>query len=330
MIQVEENILLAPLTTIKLGGQAKFFTRCSSAEELREALKWAKEKNIRWHVLSGGSNTIFLDYGFDGLVIKIELKGVEFGKDGKVRIAAGEDWDPFVAECVRRNLAGAECLSGIPGLAGATPIQNVGAYGQEVSQVITKVKALDVDSLEEIEFQNSDCEFSYRWSWFKGQDVGKYIITAVEFQLTPGGKPNSSYKQVSEALSSHPTLENVRQAILDLRRKKSMVIDPADPNTHSCGSFFENILLEHVPDPTGMPTFTEAGITRVPTAWLIEQAGFPKGFRKGGVGISANHNLALVNYGGTAEELLDLAEEIQVAVKKKFGIKLKREPVVVK
>lgn len=328
---IQENIPLAPLTTIRLGGLARYFSPITDVAELKEALAWARPKGLPTHILGGGSNTVFSDKGFEGLVLKIELKGIAWGENGRVNVMAGEDWDPFAAECVRRDLAGVECLSGIPGSVGATPIQNVGAYGQEVAQTIVTVKALEAESRQEIEFQNSDCGFAYRWSRFKGEDKGKYIITAVEFQLQLGGAPNLSYEQVRAQVSTSDvvTVGDVREVVLGLRKKKSMVVDAMDPNTHSCGSFFENILLEQVPDPAGMPTFMEAGVTRVPSAWLIEQAGFPKGFRRGGVGISANHNLALVNWRGTAEELLNLAKEIQTAVKEKFGVELKREPVVV-
>lgn len=331
MVKFEENIALAPLTTIRLGGQAKYLAHCSSVEVLREALAWAKEKNLRWHVLGGGSNTVFLDKGFDGLVIKIELKGIEWGEDGRVNVSAGENWDPFVAECVQRDLAGVECLSGIPGSVGGTPIQNVAAYGQQVSAVIVAVRTLEVESLEEKVFQRAECDFGHRASRFKYEDAGKYIVTEVLFQLTPHGEPTVNYQQVREALQNvdRPTLHDVREAVLGLRKKKSMVLDPNDPNTRSCGSFFENPLLEEVLNAASVVTFDENGQTRVPSAWLIEQAGFPKGFRRGGVGVSANHNLALVNYGGTTKELLALASEIQVKVKEKFGVELKREPVVI-
>jgi len=341
-ISIEEQVPLAALTTIRLGGAARYFVRVSSVAELQEALTWAQQQSLPIHILGGGSNTIFRDEGFGGLVIRIAIQGVSFGEEGRVEVAAGEDWDPFVAQCVERGLAGVECLSGIPGLAGATPIQNVGAYGQEVSQTISLVEALNVATLQTQTFTPGECEFQYRWSRFKGAEAGKYVITRVVFQLRPGGEPALTYQQVKEAVaSSSPTLSDVREAVLALRKKKSMVLDEADPHTCSCGSFFENLQLssqelaklEQRVRAAGitqeLPTFQETGVTRVPSAWLIEQAGFPKGFRRGGAGISINHNLALVNYGGTAQELLALADEIVAAVQKKFGVKLKREPVVV-
>jgi UDP-N-acetylmuramate dehydrogenase len=360
MLQIEEHVPLAPLTTIQLGGAARYFVRCRSTEELTEALGWVRKQKLSWHVLGGGSNTIFQDSGFPGLVVKIELKGMAFGKEHVV-VAAGEEWDPFVAACVEKNLAGVECLSGIPGLAGATPIQNVGAYGQEVAQVIEAVTALEVNKRREVTFENKDCGFAYRWSRFKGEDAGKYVITQVTFKLTAGGKPNISYAQVREELSTPPSpsprlrggsskkispssegelegvsLHDIREAVLRLRKRKSMVVDTEDPNSRSCGSFFENLeltgaQLAALQERAGgeVPTFEEAGIVRVPTAWLIEKAGYPKGTRRVGVGVSPNHNLALVNFGGTAQELLALSEEIVAAVREKFGVELKQEPILV-
>lgn len=342
--KIEENVLLAPLTTIRLGGVARYFVRCRSTEELLEALAWARKQKLPLHILGGGSNTIFHDDGFPGLVVKVELKGIAFGEEHVV-VAAGEEWDPLVVACIEKNLAGVECLSGIPGLTGATPIQNVGAYGQEVSQVIEAVTAIEVSRRREITFQNKDCGFAYRWSRFKGEDAGKYVITQVTFRLTPGGEPNVSYAQVREELQKPPpglplsgeeaTLQDVREAVLALRKRKSMVVDASDPNSRSCGSFFENLELTGAQLAAlqarggAVPTFEEAGIVRVPTAWLIEKAGFPKGTRRGGVGVSPNHNLALVNFGGTTRELLALSDEIVSAVQENFGVELRREPVLV-
>lgn len=336
--RIEENVPLAPLTTIRLGGAARYFVKCGSREDLAEAVGWARKKKLPLHVLGGGSNTIFRDEGFPGLVVKIELKGMAFGHE-RVVVAAGEDWDSFVAQCVEKNLAGVECLSGIPGLAGATPIQNVGAYGQEVSQVIERVTAFDVKRRREVMFRNEECGFGYRWSRFKGEDAGAYVITQVTFRLVPGGQPNMSYQHVKEEVSGG-TLADVREAVLRLRRRKSMVVDEQDPNSRSCGSFFENLELTgaqlaalqaraRTARAGEVPTFEESGIVRVPTAWLIEKAGYPKGTRRGGVGVSPNHNLALVNFGGTTQELLALSDEIVAAVREKFGVTLTREPVLV-
>lgn len=343
--KVQQDVVLAPLTTIQLGGAARYFLPVHSEAELREALQWAKSEHVRVHILGGGSNTIFADAGFDGLIVQIAIAGIAFQQEGRhvlARVAAGEKWDPFVEECVRRELAGVECLSGIPGLVGATPIQNVGAYGQEVAQTIREVKTIEMASRQEKTFTNAECGFGYRASRFKGEDMGKYVVTEVVFRLEQQGAPTLTYSQVREAVApSRASLREVRKAVLHLRKKKSMVLDPEDPNTHSCGSFFENLQLSQagleqlreralrLKISEAVPTFEEAGIVRVPTAWLIEKAGFPKGFRAQGVGISDNHTLALVNFGGTSAQLLALADEIVRQVREKFGIALRREPVVV-
>lgn len=331
-LHIQEHVLLAPLTTMQLGGEARYLIRVASVEQLIEALTWAKEQRLPWHVLSGGSNTVFLDEGFSGLVIKIEITGTDWQENGKVIVGAGELWDPFVEHCVAKNLAGVECLSGIPGMVGATPIQNVAAYGQQVSTIIEEVRTLEVATLREEFFSSAECGFGHRSSRFKYADAGKYVVTGIVFQLRPGGEPMVTYPQVREALQNNPqpTLQDLRDTVLNLRRRKSMVLDSNDPNTRSCGSFFENPLLTEISGAGEVVTFDENEQTRVPSAWLIEQAGFPKGFRRGGVGISANHNLALVNYGGTAKELLALAADIQAEVKQKFGVELKPEPIIVR
>ncbi len=230
---MQENIALKDFTTIKLGGTAKYFCVCSSVDELKEAMRFAEGKKIRAHLLGGGSNTIFSDEGFKGLVVKIDLKGIsetDDGNDAIVAVKAGEDWEPFVRMSVEKGYAGLECLSGIPGLVGATPIQNVGAYGQEVKDTIVSVKVLERGSLQETGFQNSDCNFSYRSSRFKTDDAGKYIVTEVSFRLRKNGRPTVRYPEVKKTLettvdlSSIPdgrgSLEAVRNVVLSLRKKK--------------------------------------------------------------------------------------------------------------
>lgn len=344
-MSIEKNVALAPLTTIKLGGSAQHFTSIASVDELIEALQFARSEGLAVHILGGGSNTIFSDAGFAGLVIHVGLTGVTIDEGGRVTAAAGENWDELVRQTIGQGLAGFETLSGIPGLVGATPMQNVGAYGQEVAQTITQVKALDRETLEEVSFTNEECQFEYRGSRFKYQDKEKYVITEVTYQLRPNGEPTVTYPQLIEALSDHEItagvagLAEVRRVVLGLRSKKSMIVDPADPHSRSCGSFFVNPVLNQTELTTlqetmqtdDVPTFVddEGGTARVPAAWLIEQAGFTKGERRGGVGISANHPLALVNYEGTTTELLALAEEVRQGVEKKTGLSLTREPVVV-
>ena len=333
-MNIKRDVNLAGMTTIKLGGPAKYFLEVKSSDGLREALRWAKDEEVRIHVLGGGSNTIFQDKGFDGLVIKMGLRGMEF--EGElVTAAAGENWDSLVEEAVGRGWAGVECLSGIPGLVGATPMQNVGAYGQEVAQTIVAVKALNRETLEERVFTNKECDFKYRSSRFKHEDIDKYVIAEVVYKLEKDGKPNLSYPQVREVVKDGVSLLEVREVVLGLRRKKSMVIDESDINSRSCGSFFVN--PPH-PGPLlgkgegeNIPTFvdSDSGEERIPAAWLIEQVGFSKGYREGGEGISQNHNLALINIDGTSRELMALADKIKAAVKEKFGIDLAREPVLV-
>ena len=348
------DVPLAPLTSMGLGGRARYLASCQCVEEIRDYLAWGKRTGQRLQVLGGGSNTIFPDTGFDGLVLKIELRGIHFeAKEEWVEVTAGagEDWDGLVQQCIARGLSGIECLSGIPGLVGATPIQNVGAYGQEVGDTLTRVEALDRESLEIVEFSNEDCCFSYRQSCFKTTHTQRYIITAVSYRLPRDGQPQLRYPELRRFVAENVELERldrgaarlgaVREAVLHLRRQKSMVLDPTDPNARSAGSFFLNPILTEkeftafeqrwkaAGNEDALPGFSTPEGIKVPAAWLVEQAGFPRGFRRGGVGISARHALALINGGGTTRELLELATEIQGRVDERFGLRLEIEPVVV-
>ena len=348
---IEAYVPLAPMTTIKLGGPARQFVRCHSEEELISALEFARGNNLRVHVLSGGSNTIFADEGFDGLVVKIEIAGVEYADAGEyvlTRVGAGENWDGFVERSITRGLGGLETMSGIPGSVGATPMQNVGAYGQDVSAVIAEVEALDTHSLKKAVFPNEECEFSYRSSIFKERERGRYIITQVTYRLPKRAVPTVIYPDIVEQLvgekklgSDPESLLRVRRAVLAVRRRKSMVLNRNDRNTRSCGSFFLNTVLTPaaaeevarrartlgIHDP---PRFTAGDFVKIPAAWMVENAGFHRGYRYDGVGISENHPLALVNYDGTTSALLTLAGEIQTAVKEKFGVDLTPEPDIVR
>ena len=332
---LREHTPLAPLTTMGLGGPARYLAECTSLDAMRACLTWAAAEGLPVQVLGGGSNVLFADAGYSGLVLKVGLCGMAFN-GATVEVAAGEDWDGFVRCCVERGLAGVECLSGIPGSVGATPIQNVGAYGQEVKETIAQVRALDRQTLEEIAFAPAECGFAYRQSRFKGADRDRFIVTSVTYRLDASGQPQIRYPELSRYVNdAHPTLAIVRDAVLGLRRGKSMVIDPQDPNARSVGSFFLNPVIAagafaalkdrypnvpHFPDPAGV---------KVPAAWLVEQAGFHKGLQRGKVGISERHALALVNRGGTTREILALAGEIRDAVEQTFGIGLEREPVLV-
>ncbi|MCC7263331.1 MAG: UDP-N-acetylmuramate dehydrogenase, partial [Candidatus Latescibacteria bacterium] len=241
---------LAPHTTIQLGGPARYFAACQSLEEIRYALRWAAGEGLPVQVLGGGSNVLFADEGFAGLVLKVELPGLSFNEqEGGVRVAAaaGQSWDGLVAECVQRGLAGVECLAGIPGLVGATPIQNVGAYGQEVKDTIVEVRGLDRRTLEPMVWANAECGFAYRQSRFKGADKDRYLITEVCYRLEPEGVPQIRYPELRRHLGEaaglgrgRTALAAVREAVLQLRRGKSMVFDPQDPDARAVGSFFLN------------------------------------------------------------------------------------------
>jgi len=353
-IHTQKSIPLAGHTTIGLGGPAAEFTSCTTVDQVREALVYAREQHLRVQILGGGSNVVFADRGFDGLVLKIDLRGVKFNEVGdqvSVVAGAGENWDDLVKRYIDGDLAGIECLSGIPGLVGATPIQNVGAYGQEVCDTIVSVTALERKSLELIQIPGSECRFGYRQSRFKSDDKNRFIITEVCFRLTKFGKPQIRYSELQQYVESRmhlntlangkPALDAVRSAVLALRRRKSMVIDPADPNSRSVGSFFVNPILSKETFATleeqwkqsghekPVPVFPVKNGMKVPAAWLVENAGFARGYRRNGAGISANHSLALINCAGTTKDLLELAGEIENTVHQKFGIRLQREAVVV-
>jgi len=353
-IEIREHVPLSAHTTIGLGGTARYFTTCETVGQIHEGLDLCVKKNIPLQVIGDGSNLIFSDRGFNGLVMKMALRGVTAEDDGEtmeITAQAGENWDDLVKYCITIDCAGIECLSGIPGLVGATPIQNVGAYGQEVSDTIVKLTALDRRSGDVVEFSNAECRFEYRQSRFKSSDFNRYIIVAVTFRLRKNGKPEIRYAELRSHIApkvdlnalkgGRQALDAVRNAVLALRKGKSMVLDPADPNTRSVGSFFMNPVLsmhqvEHLKNlwlrsghAGTIPTFTARGGMKLPAAWLVENAGYHKGFRKGRAGVSSNHALALVNFGGTTAELLALADEIQEAVRARFGIVLEREPIVI-
>jgi UDP-N-acetylmuramate dehydrogenase len=339
---LEADRPLDRFTSLELGGRARYFAEVDDLETGVAALEWAAAEGQPVQIVAGGSNLVVADTGFDGLVLKIDLKGVTVRPEGEramVTAAAGEDWDTLVDRVVGEGFAGIECLSGIPGAVGATPIQNVGAYGQEVASVIECVEVLDLATRQPHTMSAHDCGFGYRTSLFR-RHPERWMVLAVTFALEPGGEPTLAYRELSELLAasgSVPDLPRVRSAVLELRRGKSMVLDPDDPNRRSVGSFFVNPVL----DPLAMaelassttaeiPRFEVDGAFKVPAAWLIEQAGFHRGLRRGRVGISSNHTLSLVHHGGgTTKELLDLAREIRDGVEKSFGIVLRPEPVFV-
>jgi UDP-N-acetylmuramate dehydrogenase len=346
-----ERVSLAPLTTLGLGGPARWFLPCPDRETIRAGLAWARSAGVRPVILGGGSNVIIPDTGLDALVLHVTIPGLEFRPDhGAVIVTAGAgvSWDDLVRGAVDRGLAGLECLSGIPGTVGGTPIQNVGAYGQEVAETITEVRAVDRGTLSDRAFAGAECGFAYRWSRFKGEDRERYVVSSVRFRLTPGGPPALRYPELArtvgergglEGLGPEAALARVRETVLALRRSKAMVLDPADPDTRSAGSFFMNPVLTPADFAAlerrwaagggagPVPTFPAAGGVKVPAAWLVERAGFAKGYTQSGARISRRHTLALVNAGGTTADLLALAETVRAGVEARFGVSLEREPV---
>ncbi len=352
-MEIREQVPLAPYTTIGLGGRAQYLVECHRAEEIREAFRFGATHRVPVLVLGGGSNIIFADTGFPGLVLRVTGGGYGFRENGDlvdVKASAGVAWDELVADAVQRGYAGIECLSGIPGTVGGTPIQNVGAYGQEVAETLVAVSCLRRDGLEQVTFGNTECGFGYRASRFKREDRDRYVVLDVTFRLRRNGVPELRYREVADAvarkgdlaaLPPREALRLVRETVLEIRRRKAMVLDPADPDARSVGSFFVNPVLTEeafsqlevrwiAQGGSGtIPSFPAGHAVKVPAAWLVEQAGFKKGFQKNGVGVSSRHALALVNRGGTAAALLALAQEIEDAVREKFGVELEREPVVV-
>lgn len=341
----EPDVALAPRSTIGIGGAARWFTRATSVDDVAAAHVWAGDRGVDLFVLGGGSNLIIADRGFDGLVAQIDIQGVELRSDDGdtlVRVGAGQPWDPFVAAAVERGLAGLECLSGIPGSVGGTPVQNVGAYGQEVGDTIERVGVFDRQTQALLTLTNADCRFAYRMSRFKREDPDRFVVCDVTFRLRPG-RPTTTYPDVIRHLARHdiatPTIADARSAVLAIRRGKGMVIDPADPDTRSVGSFFMNPVVPGdvharlaASSPDGhAPGFTLPGAkVKIPAAWLIERAGFARGYAAGRAALSTKHPLAIVNRGGaSAREVLDLAIRIKRQVLDRFGIALRPEPVFV-
>ena len=344
LLDLRESEPLAVLTTLGIGGKARWLIHVRTPEQVRRAHLWSESAAAELFVIGGGSNLVIADEGFDGLVVHVDVRGRTFTtEDGDtlVTAGAGEPWDTIVSDCVGRGLAGLECLSGIPGTVGGTPIQNVGAYGQDVAGSIDHVTAYDRQTCAVARLTGGDCRFSYRTSRFKGADAGRFVILSVTYRLRPG-TPTSTYPDIVDYLSrrgvSSPDVADVRNAVLAVRRSKGMVIDEGDPDTRSVGSFFMNPLVgqadrDRVAAAAGAqpPAFpADSGRLKLPAAWLIERAGFRRGDVDGKVGISTKHTLALVNRGGaTARDVLRFAALIKRGVLDRFGISLRPEPVFV-
>ena len=335
---------LADLTTLRLGGPARELVRAESEDEIVAAVRGARPPVL---VLAGGSNVVVADAGFDGTVVQIATRGVREVEEDVFEVAAGEEWDPLVARWVADGFAGVECLPGIPGSVGATPIQNVGAYGQEVSETIVAVRAYDRRADEVVSMAPAECGFTYRSSAFK-RDLSRWVVLAVRFALERSrwSRP-VRYAELARTLDvsigATAPLTDVREAVLALRRSKGMVIDPTDPDSVSAGSFFTNPILsvdeyaalsERVGTDVRLPHWPEPdGRVKTSAAWLIERAGFKRGFalpEAPGVAISDKHTLALTNRGGgTTAALVTLARAIAAGVEREFGVELHPEPVFV-
>jgi UDP-N-acetylmuramate dehydrogenase len=347
-LRVRERVPLAPLTSLELGGDAERWVCAETEAEVLEALRAARADREPVTVLGGGSNVVVPDEGVRGLVLQMGLRGVELRQQGEhvlVTAQAGEPWDPLVERTVGEDLAGLECLSGIPGLVGAAPIQNVGAYGQEVSDTVRTVRVVDTRTFEVRELSAQECGFGYRDSAFK-RDPGRSVVLAVTFALRSGGAPTVRYAELERALGeTAPDLQSVRRTVIGLRRRKGMVIDPADPERRTAGSFFTNPVVHDAvaeqvvaralemgaaTDAADVPRWPAgAGTTKLAAGWLIERAGIAKGWRVGPVGVSSRHALALVHHGdGHTRDLLHLALEVRARVSERFGVWLRPEPVL--
>lgn len=349
-MRIVENVDLAPLTTLGVGGAARYFLEATDTQMLADAVLWARSRALPFFVLGGGSNLVVADKGFPGLVIRNSIRGVESqvqGRQATVRAGAGEEWNAFVTSCVASGWAGVECLYGIPGRVGATPIQNVGAYGQEVSETIQSVEAFDTRQMRLVELSADECAFGYRNSRFKTRDRDRFIVTRVTYRLAVGGKPAVRYPELRRYLDEQrvddANLVEVSRAVYEIRRRKAMVISE-DPDSRSVGSFFVNPTVTReefetlkeradniTPDAATMPAFPTAdNRVKLSAAWLIERAGIHRGFVYGNVGTSSKHSLAIVNRGGaTAREVKELAELIQSRVLDAFGVQLAPEPVFI-
>ncbi len=372
---VPTNERLSTHTTVALGGPVADWRPVRSLNDVRDALHASRGRPLL--VLGGGSNLVCADAGFPGTVLAMQMRGVSLGyavpkpldielssspltcpnvdldteypaeldrltpgQDVWLHVAAGEIWDEVVEAACRWGLAGIECLSGIPGKAGATPIQNVGAYGQELSDTLWSVSCVDRISGELVCFGAADCHLGYRHSRFKAESKDQYVVVEVVLKLRFGGEPTLTYAELARQFEDQlsPSLTAVRRAVLATRRAKSLVFDRSDANTRNCGSFFINPVLDHAHYARLQDEFSaavpgypvgHAGV-KVPAAWLIERAGFVKGERHGRVGLSTKHTLCLVAHdGATSRDLVDFARHIRDRVQARFGVELVPEPVFV-
>jgi UDP-N-acetylmuramate dehydrogenase len=346
-VEIQENVLLAPHTTLRIGGPARYFCRATTANEVFDAVVFARRHGLKLFILGGGSNLLVSDDGFDGLVLQLALTGsVAIGGEDpggfvSYDVAAGNAWDSFVRQTCEEGVGGIECLAGIPGLVGGTPVQNVGAYGQEVASSIHSVDVFDLQAYQFARLDRRECGFAYRTSIFNTTHKGRYVVTSVTFGLRRGARPDLSYADLRNHFDDcQPTLLEVYDAVRAIRQGKGMLLVDGDPDCRSAGSFFKNpivpvatlagiaralgIVVERIPN---WPTAD--GRTTLPAAGLLDQAGFHKGFEMGPAGISSRHTLALINRTGmaTCADILKLRDVIVAEVATRFGIDLEQEPV---
>src|SRR6266481_1669914 len=348
---IQENVPLAPLTTLQVGGAARYFVELKREDEVQEAAQFAKTRDLPLFVLGSGSNLVVADSGWPGLVLRIAIGGIATpnsndatGNAVLFSVGAGVNWDDFVAQAVVQNCAGVECLSGIPGSVGGTPVQNVGAYGQEAAETIESVLTLDLRDDQIRELCGEACGFSYRTSIFNTSERGCYIILRVTYGLTPGGQPRIDYADLKRHFSGWqqiPTLADTREAVRRIRASKAMLITPGDADARSVGSFFKNPVLSSEQHEDLSRRAAARGLQipsypaldaqhKISAAWLVEHSGFSKGYDSGHVAISSRHALAIVNRGGaTAADVVALKEHIQHRVQEIWSICLQPEPVFV-
>jgi UDP-N-acetylmuramate dehydrogenase len=347
-IRVQEQVSLAPYTTFRIGGPARYFCEVTSETELFEAIQFASRHNLKIFVLGGGSNLLVGDEGFDGLVIHIAIHDpIESVADGRFvnyTATAGTDWNAFVLHVCEQGIGGVECLAGIPGSVGGTPVQNVGAYGQEVASTITTVRAFDLEAMAFVTLSHDQCGFAYRRSIFNSTHRGRYIVTAVTYRFDREARPNLAYADLERHFAAWDTANSIMPldvyyAVCTIRHGKGMLIVEGEADCRSAGSFFKNPIVASSAltqiaanlkmAASEVPHWPAAdGQIKLPAAWLLEKSGFTKGFVLGHAGISSRHTLALINRGdATAADMIALRDKIRAEVQARFGIQLEQEPV---
>ena len=351
---IHENVSLAQFTTLGVGGAARWFAETGDEQEMLAAVRFARARCVPCFILGGGSNLLVSDEGFAGVVVRVAGGALEWAEAGdgmgRITASAGAEWDAVVRLAVEKNGAGVECLAGIPGSVGGTPVQNVGAYGQEVAQTIVRVRALDLVAENAVDLTAAECGFGYRRSIFNSTEKGRYAITRVDYRLAIGGKPLLEYRDVKNFFAergvARPTLVETAAAVREIRARKGMLLVADDADSRSAGSFFKNPVVTvdalarlaatagcrvaDVPQfPAGWGFAAEDCVVKLSAAWLIELAGFQKGFAMGRAGLSTKHVLAIVNRGGaTAAEIVALRDTVIEGVLARTGVRLEQEPVL--